>query len=165
MSYENQIGFWKNNKKLVVPLGQEVEGAECKYCCQQESLEGEFLCSPCACSGTCAMVHFGCLEKWNQTKVKKETVGGTIQYNFEKFYCEVCKEEYPRFIEKNGVVHELLAIERPKGEHLMLEGISEKSNNMIILSKIPQEGIVLGRGNECQIRLNDISVSRKHAKI
>lgn len=51
-------------------------------------------------------------------------MGGTIQYNFEKFYCEVCKEEYPRFIEKNGVEYELLPIEKPTGQHLMLEGIS-----------------------------------------
>lgn len=51
-------------------------------------------------------------------------MGGTIQYNFEKFYCEVCKEEYPRFIEKNGIEYELLPIEKPTGQHLMLEGIS-----------------------------------------
>lgn len=52
--------------------------------------------------------------------MKKEVVGGTTQYNFEKFYCEVCKDEYPRYIEKAGVEYELLPIEKPKGDHIIL---------------------------------------------
>ena len=63
-----------NNKKIVVeeqPI-QSTEGLECKYCMLPEGTEeGEFLCQPCKCSGTCGLVHFHCLEKWNQSKVKK----------------------------------------------------------------------------------------------
>lgn len=47
----------------------------------------------------------------------------------------------------------------------MLEGISDKANNMMVIQEVPQDGIKLGRGHECEIRITDISVSRNHAKI
>lgn len=84
---EMKSKFWMNTKKIVVgpitPEEGETPVLECKYCMMTEGTEpGEFLCTPCKCSGTCGLVHFRCLEKWNQSKVKKEVVGGTLQYNF-----------------------------------------------------------------------------------
>lgn len=35
----------------------------------------------------------------------------------------------------------------------------------MIIQSTPPEGIKLGRGHECEIRITDISVSRKHAMI
>ena len=108
-----------NHKKLVVP--QDGIPGECKYCMMEEGEEiGEFLCSPCKCSGSCGLVHFNCLEKWNQSKVKKSQVKGLTYYNFQKFFCEVCKEQYPKIIEKRGKAFELMPIQMPKGNHLIL---------------------------------------------
>lgn len=155
-----------NKKRIVAEAVESGAGVECKYCMLGELEEaGGFLCSPCSCSGTCALVHFSCLEKWNRSKVKKEVVGGTTQYNFDKFNCEVCRAEYPRFIEKDGQEHELLPIDRPQGHHLVLESVSDKANNMMLLQDIEKEGVRIGRGHECEIRVADISVSRSHARI
>ena len=101
--------------KLVTVDDGRTEG-ECKYCMTEEGSEpGEFLCSPCKCAGSCGLVHFACLEKWNQSKVKKSKVEGLTYYNFDKFHCEVCKEEYPRYIRKHGTNHELMPIALPQG--------------------------------------------------
>jgi pSer/pThr/pTyr-binding forkhead associated (FHA) protein len=35
----------------------------------------------------------------------------------------------------------------------------------MIIKNVPAEGIKLGRGHECEIRITDISVSRNHALI
>ena len=35
----------------------------------------------------------------------------------------------------------------------------------MVIQNTPEAGIKLGRGHECEIRITDISVSRKHAYI
>jgi hypothetical protein len=40
-----------------------------------------------------------------------------------------------------------MPIEKPPGHHLMLEGISEKANNMMVIQNVPHDGIKLGRGH------------------
>ena len=62
---ESKSKFWQNNKKIVVgeiTSENPTETLECKYCMLGENAEeGEFLCKPCKCSGTCGLVHFHCL--------------------------------------------------------------------------------------------------------
>jgi pSer/pThr/pTyr-binding forkhead associated (FHA) protein len=36
---------------------------------------------------------------------------------------------------------------------------------MMVIQNVSAEGIKLGRGHDCEIRVTDISVSRNHAKI
>jgi pSer/pThr/pTyr-binding forkhead associated (FHA) protein len=46
-----------------------------------------------------------------------------------------------------------------------LEGACDKEKSVIMIQNIPNEGIKLGRGHECEIRITDISVSRNHGLI
>jgi hypothetical protein len=60
---------------------------------------------------------------------------------------------------------ELITLDRPKGPYLIFEGACEKEKSIMIIQNTPEGGIKLGRGHECEIRITDISVSRKHAYI
>jgi len=69
---------------------------------------------------------------------------------------------------------ELLPIVRPDGPYILLERVfydkskeSGESSKMMILLGMHGETnqIKLGRGHECDLRENDISVSRLHAYI
>lgn len=62
-------------------------------------------------------------------------------------------------------MHELMPIEMPKGEHLILEEVDLKCDTLICIENIPEEGIRMGRGMECEIRVDSPSISRNHARI
>lgn len=48
---------------------------------------------------------------------------------------------------------------------MILEAACEKTKSLMLIQNPGVEGIKLGRGHECEIRITDISVSRNHASI
>lgn len=71
----------------------------------------------------------------------------------------------PVVIQVNETQHELLPISKPKEDYLILEGACDKTKSVMMIQNIPENGIKLGRSNECEIKITDISVSRTHAII
>lgn len=59
----------------------------CKICLDETESDDNFLFNPCKCNGSCGTVHYECLTQWINVKVKKEIIGGTLHYNFQKFEC------------------------------------------------------------------------------
>lgn len=65
--------------------------------------------------------------------------------------------------------YNLVQYEKPTGDYLVLESLSQEKNTSRIIHIIKPTGtktiFKLGRGHESDLRINDISVSRCHAKI
>jgi pSer/pThr/pTyr-binding forkhead associated (FHA) protein len=59
----------------------------------------------------------------------------------------------------------LLKIDRPKETYMILEEAGKARRDMIVIQNVPSDGIKIGRGHQCDIRVTDISVSRVHAFI
>jgi hypothetical protein len=96
---------------------------------------------------------------------------GVASYNFMKYECEICKDAFPKIVRKDGVDHELFVLKRPQGPYVVLEALkSEQRENKdihVIEATKPNEMIrivrfrlIQGRGHSCEIRVNDLSVSR-----
>lgn len=91
-----------------------------------------------------------------------------LSYNFSKFECEICKAPFPKTVTIKGNILEMITIEKPAKPYIMLETVHAKEDNKkernlhMIFSN---EGVALkvGRGHQCEMRVNDISVSRVHA--
>ncbi len=151
---------------------EKKEDSLCKICYSNENTEINPLVHLCKCSGGIRFAHYECIKKWMETKleIKENEKHTVINYSIKSFNCEICKTPYPfKFkIEGNEKIFDLINIERPNNcDYIILESLNQmkhdcnvKSIHMIILN---DDDIIIGRGHFCDIRINDISVSRNHS--
>lgn len=76
--------------------------------------------------------------------------------------------KYPENIEVKGQIVKLIDIPKPEGNYVMLEEVSRDRGEALtvyVISLHNKDNVRLGRGNDSDVRFNDISVSRNHAFI
>ena len=145
----------------------------CKICYSEENdKENNPLVHLCNCNGGLRFSHFQCIKKWMETKlVIKENEKKTVKsYNIKSFNCEICKTPYPFKFKLNGIdkPFELIELDKPGDcDYIILESLNQMKENCNIKSihviQLTGEELTIGRGHESDVRINDISVSRKHA--
>ena len=145
----------------------------CKICYSEDNDKANNpLVHLCNCNGGLRFSHFECIKKWMETKlVTKENEKKTVKsYNIKSFNCEICKTPYPFKFKLNGVEKpfELIDLQKPSGcDSIILESLNQMKENCNIKSihviQLNGDELTIGRGHESDVRINDISVSRKHA--
>ena len=138
--------------------------ATCRICCCEEENVQDPLITPCKCTGSVRYIHLSCIKKWLESKVNCRSTTKVVSYNWSDLSCEICKTELPHSVRHNGKVLELVSIKFPNGPHLVLEETKEEGQQTLFLVDLQGNQAVIGRGHDCDLRLADISVSRKHAK-
>lgn len=150
--------------------GEELVGS-CKVCLCEEQTVQDPLINPCSCKGSCALIHAGCLRNWINSKVKRELNGIAISYNFSKFECEICRDMLPRAVRLTDGTHvDLVFFEKPKRPYIVLESMTDIKESKqrllyVIFPRHTSQLLRVGRGNDCEIKISDISISRMHAEI
>ena len=147
----------------------------CKICYSEENdREKNPLVHLCNCNGGLRFSHFMCIKKWMETKLQiKENNKRTVKsYNIKSFNCEICKTPYPFKFKLSGIEKpfELIDLKKPLGcDYIILESLNQMKDNCNIKSihviELNDNDLIIGRGHESDIRINDISVSRNHAKL
>ena len=147
----------------------------CKICYSDENdKENNPLVHLCNCNGGLRFSHFECIKKWMETKlITKENEKKTVKsYNIKSFNCEICKTTYPFKFKLNGVEKpfELIDLQKPVDcDYIILESLNQMKENCNIKSihviQLTGDELTIGRGHESDVRINDISVSRSHAKL
>ena len=145
----------------------------CKICYSEDNdKENNPLVHLCNCNGGLRFSHFECIKKWMETKlVTKENEKKTVKsYNIKSFNCEICKTPYPFKFKLNGIEKpfELIDLQKPtQCDYIILESLNQMKENCNIKSihviQLTGDELTIGRGHESDVRINDISVSRKHA--
>jgi len=84
----------------------------------------------------------------------------------------MCTEEFPAFVEVHGTKEPLVELPQVQPPYIVLESFgkaskTQRQNRSVqhIVSLADHKQLKLGRGHECGIRLEEVSMSRWHASI
>jgi hypothetical protein len=169
---ESAVEVFKQTSHLELNSGNYEVGPTlfgcCKVCLCEESPDDPLI-SPCICRGSCEFIHVSCLCNWINSKVKKELSDIVVSYNFSKFECEICKAPFPKTVTMKGRVIDMITVEKPQKPYVVLESVNAKEDrkerNLHVIFANEGHSLKVGRGHQCEMRINDISVSRVHAEM
>jgi hypothetical protein len=172
----------------------DIQANEVCRICYDSGDETNPLIAPCKCSGSMQYVHLLCLRKWMDGRLSVNTNTQdqgptTVSYFWRNLDCELCKLSYPTTVEcpskkTPGDVElvDLYELPKPEPPYIILESnikvpvsantstgsasgyTFQKGLHIMSLAK-GRSSVVVGRGHEADVRINDISVSRFHAVI
>ena len=160
----------------IIPNIKEYEESKnliCKIClCGENECDNDIFINLCNCCGSMEKIHLSCLKSWIKTKRESFQKKLGISYIFKKFNCEICNKPYPLNFKYKEKIYSLLDLKIPTNysNYIILESLNQikEKNNMKSVQLIQlKEGcnITIGRSNESDIKVIDISVSRNHAVI
>ena len=150
---------------------------KCRICFCEGSFEGnDPLISPCKCTGSVKYIHLNCFRKWLTSKIitKNSPTNNIYCYTFKNLECEICKTIIPETVEYRGKFISLLDFKDIEPPYIILQtmyqyGTQNRNysdfNVIFVMSFKSKDFLAIGRANNSDIRLNDVSVSRNHAKI
>ena len=148
----------------------------CRVCYGTEFSIENPLISPCICKGSMKYIHYQCLKNWLKSKIEidlninpeiEEEVG--LTYCTKDLICELCKNKFPDYINHNGKIYNITFYKPKFKEFIILESIRHdkfKTKFIHILSFDNNKyQISLGRSNDCELSIPELSVSRFHCFI
>ena len=148
---------------------------KCRICLSEGTFEGKNpLISPCNCMGSMKYIHLNCLRKWLTSKVniKISSDNNIYYYSFQHLECEICKSIIPEQVEYRGKIISLLDFKDIEPPYLILQAVNYNTQNknlqyniIFVISFKEKNYLIMGRANNSDIKLNDISVSRNHSII
>lgn len=150
----------------------------CRVCFRKESDIKDPLVSPCKCSGTMSYIHVNCLKSCLKSKmsskhyVDEEKFTEGICFYWNSLNCDICLEEYPKYINYKSTTYNLIDNMTSYNEYAQFELKIFDDDKQILISKgvlfiklIENREYTIGRTNTNLIKLKDISVSRNHCSI
>ena len=128
----------------------------------EDGPDADLLIAPCNCKGSIAHVHLSCLRHWLQGKFGATAREGTY-FKYVSPQCELFKATLPQ---KTDGCQPLVTLPQMQAPFVALEGRGKGTpTGLHVVSLASGEAMSLGRSRECDVRVNDVSLSRRHAGI
>ena len=165
-NFENS-SFSSPNKSTSKPI--------CRICYLYNSDVENPLISLCNCSGSMKYIHYKCLKHYIEVNLTKKIEQNYKSYNWKNYSCEICKKEYPKYFKIKNTLYPLIDLEINFSSYMicdycLYDDAKKKTNRKGILvikinDNVDEDIITLGRSQNNNIKLKDISVSRNHCNI
>ena len=165
-NFENS-SFSSPNKSTSRPI--------CRICYLYNSDVENPLISLCNCSGSMKYIHYKCLKHYIEVNLTKKIELNYKSYNWKNYSCEICKKEYPKYFKIKDTLYPLIDLEINFSSYMicdycLYDDTKKKTNRKGILvikinDNVDEDIITLGRSQNNNIKLKDISVSRNHCNI
>ncbi len=163
----------RTTQRFTTPNTPDIKTSEqlmCRICLEPETNDNLFEKDMCMCSEHMP-AHFTCLVQWLQKKCEQSTKGQVVYYDVERLKCDICKQRYQPIVSFNGQDHNLLDVkpmsDKPAVVFEVYNSLAKEIKGLYFI-QFDDKGtnaISIGRTSKSDIRLNDASVSRNHAKI
>ena len=147
----------------------------CRICYMTNSDIENPLVSPCKCNGSMKYIHFKCLKHSIEVNLTKKIEQLYKYYIWKNYACEICKEEYPKYLKIKDSLYPLVDLEIGFSSYItfdyaLYDDIKKKTSRKgILVIKVNEDSdedvITLGRSQNNRVKLKDISVSRSHCNI
>lgn len=165
-NFENS-SFSSHKKSTSRPL--------CRICYLYNSDVENPLISLCNCSGSMKYIHYKCLKHYIEVNLTKKIEQNYKSYNWKSYSCEICKKEYPKYFKIKDTLYPLIDLDINFTSYMicdycLYDDTRKKTNRKGILvikinDNVDEDIITLGRSQNNNIKLKDISVSRNHCNI
>lgn len=142
----------------------------CRVCLESESSKNPFARQICKCSESMP-IHGECLLDWIKLKCKPNKCKSYFYYDLANIYCDVCKDQYPPFLDINGERKPLLKIPFQQYKLFALAEIykinSSTMKHIVILdmSKRTEQKYSVGNSDKCDIQFKHETISQIHSII
>ena len=150
----------------------------CRICYCDEIEMNSPLLNLCNCLGCVKYIHLSCLSHWFKTKSKLLYYSNNIckQLCFNKINCEICKEKFPEIVfninkKKTYQVYKpddiVPSLNNIFNNYIIFESFElfNQKKLIYIISFDEKNTITIGRGQDSDVRLTDVTVSRIHSMI
>ncbi|OMJ87431.1 hypothetical protein SteCoe_10849 [Stentor coeruleus] len=148
--------------------GETTDSAPCRICLSESSSPDDPLICPCKCAGTMKYVHLNCLKEWIKSKLNSRVTEKGMSVYMKDLSCELCNSSLPSFVHYQNQQISLISLNYPSKSFIMLEEFRPEKmqkQGLHVISLDDGQSGNLGRGHDCDIKISDISVSRKHCKV
>lgn len=139
----------------------------CRICLGNDSEDNNPIINVCKCHGSVGYIHLNCLKTWLDSKLITKVYAFLIVHSFKDLKCEICNQILPERIVINNEITYLIDLKLPnEDDYIILETLSSEKKDvkfLYIIHMPKRTKLLMGRSQDCDIRMTDISISRVHS--